>query len=67
MDMHTDASNIISLDAERERRKYIGKRPAVPPGRGRSQEVDEARSGSSSSMRLFGQRGNFSSVSRSQA
>ena len=44
-----------------------GKRPAAPPMRRTVQVLGEERSGSNSSMRLFGQVGNFSSVSVSQA
>jgi hypothetical protein len=45
----------------------LRKRPAAPRGREEDQVVEEVRSGSSSSMRLLGQVGNFSSVSRSHA
>ena len=44
-----------------------GKCPAAPPMRRTVQVLGEERSGSNSSMRLFGQVGNFSSVSLSQA
>ena len=43
------------------------KRPAAPRRRERGQVVMDARSGSNSSILLFGQAGNFSSVSLSQA
>jgi hypothetical protein len=44
------------------------KRPPVPPTQSRTNQVmTDFRNGSSSSIRLFGQVGNFSSVSRSHA